>query len=148
MKHIFKLAIIGCLGFALVACKYDPNEGFDIHSPQAVITNDTIEASKGSTVSLKATLSDESGLLSCKLDYSEWNVLQEIKLDESGYPKTYEFTANIVIPDDAKESWLEDYQKNDGTVFNITQTYHKISLTFYDTVKNMNVVNFYIKVLP
>jgi len=148
MKHILKLAIIGCLQFVLVACNQDLNKGFDTHSPQTFISTDTIEVTKGSTVVLKATLSDESGLFSCKLEYSEWNVLQEIKLNESGFPKMYEFTANMVIPEDAKESWLEIYQKNDGTTFNITQTYHKISLIFYDIYKNSNVVYFYIKVMP
>jgi len=149
MKYISKLIVVVCVGLLAIACNYDRNEGFDTRSPQAVILTDTILVAKGSTVTLKATLSDESGLKSYRLQYSDWEVNEEkVRIDESGYPKTYEFSANVLVPDTAKLSWNESYQKNDGSTFNITQTYHKISLTFYDAVNNLNVVYFYIKILP
>jgi len=149
MKYISKLIVVVCVGLLALACNYDRNEGFDIRSPQAVILSDTILAAKGSTVTIKATLSDESGLKSYRLQYSDWDVNEEkVRINETSYPKTYEFSANVLIPDTAKVSWNENYQKNDGTTFNITQTYHKITLTFYDAVNNSNVVYFYVKILP
>ena len=149
MKYISKLIVVVCVGLLALACNYDRNEGFDIRSPQAVILSDTILAAKGSTVTIKATLSDESGLKSYRLQYSDWDVNEEkVRINETGYPKTYEFSANVLVPDTAKVSWSENYQKHDGTTFNITQTYHKITLTFYDAVNNSNVVYFYVKILP
>ena len=148
MKIIIKVILFGLTGIMMAACKYDPNEGFDMTSPQAKIAVDTFEVHRGATVELKATLTDASGLLSCTLSYSAWNVTNEVQLQNSGFPKKYEYSFVVTVPDDAEYSWIEDYQNNDGSIFKITQTYHKISLTFYDAVKNKNVVNFYIKVLP
>ena len=149
MKYISKLIVVICVGLSAIACDYDRNEGFDIRSPQGVIVADTILAAKGSVVTLKATLTDESGLKSYNLQYTDWDLKEEkVRINETEFPKTYEFRANVIIPDSAKQSWIESYQKNDGTTFNVTQTYHKISLTFFDAVNNSNVVYFYIKIQP
>jgi len=149
MKYISKLIVIISVGLFAIACDYDRNEGFDIRSPQAVINTDTILATRGSVVTLNATLTDDSGLKSYRLQYTDWDLKEEkVRINETAFPKTYEFSANVIIPDSAKLSWNESYQKNDGTTFNVTQTYHKISLTFFDAVNNSNVVYFYIKILP
>jgi hypothetical protein len=147
MNYIIKTTVIFCVSLFIIACEYDMNAGFDMSSPQAVIAVDTLEVAKGETVTLQATLSDKSGLLSCMLDYSKWEIASEIKLKDDGYPKTYNFVSEITVPEDAETSWQENYQKHDGSIFEITQTYHKLSLTFYDAVNNKNVVYFYIKVL-
>ncbi len=148
MKNIFSLLVVVCMAIFAISCDHDLNEGFDISSPQASIPVDTFEVNKGETVQLKAMLSDESGLESTLFSYPAWKVSEENKLRESGYPTSYEFTFDVLVPQDAAISWLEDYQKHDGATFKITQTYHKLSLTFYDRVKNKNVVYFYVKVRP
>jgi len=147
MNHIVKLIVIGCIGLLIAACEYDPNEGFDMYSPQAAMPVDTFEIARGGTAILQATLSDVSGINSCMLEYAKWDVSEEIRLKDQGYPVTYEFSAVVTVPADAETSWKEDYQKHDGSIFSITQTYHKLSLTFYDAMNNKNVVYFYIKVL-
>lgn len=149
MKKIVSIFSIVSLGIIMfMASCGDPNDDFDMRSPQATIPVDTFEVNRGATVNLEALLTDESGVESCILNYGNWKISQEIKLKEMGYPTSYNFSTSIVVPDDAEYSWLEDYQKHDGTIFKITQTYHKLSLTFYDVVKNKNVVYFYVKVNP
>ena len=146
MKKIFSIISLGMI-ILLTSCG-DPNDNFDMRSPQADIPVDTFEVNRGDVVRLEAVLTDDSGIESCNLNYSKWKVSQEFKLKELGNPVSYHFQAEITVPEDAEYSWLEDYQKHDGSIFKITQTYHKLSLTFYDTVKNKNVVYFYIKVKP
>ncbi|GHV09873.1 hypothetical protein FACS1894162_1550 [Bacteroidia bacterium] len=146
MKRLLNIFfLLGSLSL-LFACE-DPNNAFDMSSPLAVIARDTLEAHRGETVLLTARLSDESGLESCAVEYSAWKVSQETILREAGYPKSYDFSVEITIPADAATSWIEDYQKNDGSIFKITQTCHKLPLTFYDRFKNKNRVYFYIKIL-
>ncbi len=147
MKYLVKIMFAVCIASFVVACE-DPNDAFDMHSPQATIPVDTFEVHRGEAVTLNATLSDESGLWSYKLEYAKWKVVQEVLLHEEGSPATYQFTADIIVPDDALFEWEEDYQKHDGSTFKVKQTYHKLSLIFYDAVKNKNVKYFYIKVLP
>ena len=144
MKTIFSIISLGII--LLMASCGDPNDNFDMHSPQATIPVDTFEVNRGDIVNLTAILTDESGVESCILTYGKWKISEEIRLKDVGYPTSYQFTTDIVVPSDAEFSWLEDYQKHDGTIFKITHTYHKLSLTFYDAVKNKNIVYFYIKV--
>lgn len=147
INYLTRFTLIAGLLFAVIACNDDPNDAFDMRSPQAVIPIDTLEVNRGETVTLNAILSDESGILSYKLEYATWKITNEVSLRDAGMPKTYDFSADIVIPSDAATSWLENYQKHDGSIFNVTQTYHKISLTFYDAVNNKNVIYFYIKII-
>lgn len=147
MKTILKLFSALCIIVIMVSCG-DPNDKFDMRSPQASIPVDTFEVNRGAVVDLRAVLADESGLESCLLAYDKWKVSKEIMLKDLGYPASYDFSMAVAVPVDAEFSWKEDYQKHDGTIFKITQTYHKLSLTFYDAVKNKNTVYFYIKVNP
>lgn len=148
MKTIFKLfSALSIILLVLASCG-DPNDNFDIQSPRATTPLDTFQVSRGAVVNLKAVLSDESGLESCVLSYDKWKISKEIKLKDLGYPTTYDYSTEVAIPVDAEFSWKEDYQKHDGTIFKITQTYHKLSLTFYDAVRNKNIVYFYVKVNP
>ena len=146
MKNIKKGIIILIAVMAIAACKQDFNADFDMYSPQADIPVDTFAVASGGKVTLKATLTDMSGVASYRLEYDKWEISEEKKLDEVGNPKTYNFETEITVPVDAQLSWTEKYQKNDGSSFDITQTYHKISLTFYDTVRNKNIVYFYVKI--
>jgi len=127
------------------ACE-DPNSAFDITSPQAVISVDTLEAHREDIVTLNARLSDDSGIKSYTFEYGNWSIITDTIFQDC--PRQYDFLIKVAVPTDAQTDWTETYQKNDGSTFLITQTYHKLSLTFYDAVKNKNVVYFYIKVLP
>jgi len=137
-----------------VSCENDLLKGFDITSPQAVVPVDTFEVNRGTVVTLRATLTDESGIASYNLSYASfeatglqgWEIDASANLQDLGYPKSYEFSADVLVPELVMMSWEENYQKNDGTSFKIIQTYHKLALTFYDTHRNKNTVYFYIKV--
>ena len=144
MKPVFILGI----ALLISACQYDPNADFDMYSPQASIAVDTFTVAAGNKLTLKATLTDASGIESYLLEYANWEIAEVGNLKESGSPANYDFEAEITVPIDAELSWTEKYQKNDGTIFDITQTYHKLSLTFYDTVHNKNIVYFYIQINP
>lgn len=146
MKKIYPaIAMALTLSLAAVSCG-DPNDAFDMTSPQAQILNDTIEVNRGDVITLEAVLTDESGVASYSIAYDNWGVIGQASLAEIGNPTRYVFSHTITVPEDAALEWKENYQKHDGSIFNITQRYHKIALTFYDTVRNRNIVYFYIKV--
>ena len=154
MKYTVKFISFIFIAYMLVSCENDLLKGFDVTSPQAVVPVDTFEVDRATVITLRATLTDESGIGSYNLTYSTidikelqgWEIDVSADLKELNYPKRYEFSADILIPDVVATSWEENYQKNDGTIFRITQTYHKLALTFYDIHRNKNTEYFYIKV--
>ena len=100
----------------------------------------------GENVEIKAFIKDESGIAYLGLEYADWNLKDEISVDEVSRTTGYDYTYKITVPLNALYEWDEVYTKHDGTKFNIKQRYHKISLTCYDGVKNKNIFYFYIKV--
>lgn len=146
MKNRFiKITLALFTALAAVSCG-DPNDAFDMRSPQARIECDSLEVERGSVITLEAILTDESGVASYKVSYDAWEVNRVKSLADEAFPQTYHFSETITVPDDALLEWKENYQKHDGSIFNITQTYHKLALTFYDTERNSNTVYFYVKV--
>ena len=141
----------------ICSCDRDLNEGVDYYSPQADIARDTFEVARGENVEIKAFIKDESGIAYLGLEYADWNLKDEISVDEvsrtTGYDYTYkitegeayfEVTKNKIRPFTVHTSGVDIRVL--GTKFNIKQRYHKISLTCYDGVKNKNIFYFYIKV--
>ncbi len=128
-----------------VACSHDINDGIDFISPKAVIENDTLEVTRGDSVTIRALIKDESGISSVTFTYSAWNINDDVVIDAENMPTEYDYSCKIKVPTDAALEWQENYQKHDGTTFLITQHYHKLSLTCYDGVKNKNIFYFYIK---
>ena len=142
-KVIYSLILLSAIFF--IACNDDLNDGVDYISPKAVLDVDSLEVSRGETVTLKATVKDPSGISYVSLTYAGWNVSEEIKFEEDEYQKEYSFEYSLKVPENAELEWTEDYVKNDGTRFKIKQQYHKLSLTCYDGVNNKNIYYFYIK---
>ena len=130
----------------ICSCDRDLNEGVDYYSPQADIARDTFEVARGENVEIKAFIKEESGIAYLGLEYADWNLKDEISVDEVSRTTGYDYTYKITVPLNALYEWDEVYTKHDGTKFNIKQRYHKISLTCYDGVKNKNIFYFYIKV--
>ena len=118
-----------------------------------VISLPTITAAKGSTVDISVVLSDNEALKTAEISYSDWLFTKYVNFanpegDIPLTPKEYTFTAQIVIPNDAITSpWLEDYYFNDGSSMKITQSYHKITLTVYDTNMNKRIIPIFLIIL-
>lgn len=130
----------------MCSCNRDLNEGVDYHSPQADIAIDTFEVARGESVEIKALVKDESGITYLSLEYADWNLKDEVSVDEPSTTAVYDYSYTLTVPLNAMYEWDEVYTKHDGTKYDIRQRYHKIALTCYDGVKNKNVFYFYIKV--
>lgn len=130
----------------MCSCNRDLNEGVDYYSPQADIAIDTFEVARGESVEIKALVKDESGITYLSLEYADWNLKDEVSVDEPSTTAVYDYSYTLTVPLNVMYEWDEVYTKHDGTKYDIRQRYHKIALTCYDGVKNKNVFYFYIKV--
>ena len=116
------------------------------------ITLPTVTASKGSTLGISVVISDNIALKTAEISYPNWlfskyinfaNPIGDIPLK----PKSYTFTAQVVVPANAVSSpWLESYYFNDGSSMKITQSYHKIVLTVVDINMNTRIMPIFVKV--
>ena len=103
----------------ICSCDRDLNEGVDYYSPQADIARDTFEVARGENVEIKAFIKDESGIAYLGLEYADWNLKDEISVDEVSRTTGYDYTYKITVPLNALYEWDEVYTKHDGTKFNI-----------------------------
>jgi len=143
MKHIeFKILVFVLAGF-LYACDsaYDISMKFDHEVPSYKLFTDSLTVSPGQTVAIKVEVSDNIGLAELVFSYSEWSIMESLSdaLRELNYPKSFTFETSIIIPEDAREEWIEDLERNDGSIVKITQNYHKLNLEVTDV--NLNVRN-------
>lgn len=112
----------------------------------------TLTVGKGSIVNLSVVLSDNVGVKTAELAYSNWLFAKYINFanpegDIPLTPKSYTFTAQIEVPQNAVVTpWLEDYYFNDGSSMKVTQSYHKLTLTIVDVNMNERIVPIFIKV--
>jgi hypothetical protein len=112
----------------------------------------TITASKGSTIDLSVVISDDVALKTAELGYSAWLVSKYINFanpegDIPLTPKSYTFTAQVVVPANAVTApWIESYYFNDGSSMKITQPYHKMELTVIDINMNERTIPIFVKV--
>ena len=116
------------------------------------ITLPTLTVSKGDTLIISIVISDNIGIASTELTYSNW--VYDIKtnfLNPLGNlpikPLKYIFIANVPVPITAvTKPWLEDYYFNDGSSMKITQLYHKLTLTVIDVNMNKRIIPIFVKV--
>lgn len=112
----------------------------------------TLTASKGSTVKLNVTISDNVALKTLEFAYSSWLVSKYINFSnpEGDIPKnptSYAYTTEFVVPADAVSTpWIETFNYNDGSAIKITQPYHKMTLTIVDINMNKKIIPVYIKI--
>lgn len=116
-----------------------------------VITLPTITATKGSTIDISVDISDNVALKTAEISYGNWLFSKYINFtnpegDIPLKPKSYNFTAQVVVPENAVTSpWLENYYFNDGSSMKITQSYHKITLTITDVNMNVRIIPIFVK---
>ena len=116
------------------------------------ITLPTVTATKGSTIDISVVITDNVGLKTAELSYSNWLFSKYINFanpegDIPLKPKSYTFTAKVVVPADAVTTpWLESYYFNDGSSMKITQSYHKMILTVSDVNMNVRIIPIFVKV--
>lgn len=112
----------------------------------------TVTASPGSTIDVSVILSDNEAIKTAELSYSAWLFSKYINFanpegDIPLTPKSYTFTAQVAVPDDAVTGqWIESFYFNDGSSMKITQSYHKMVLTVVDVNMNFRVIPIYIKI--
>lgn len=117
-----------------------------------VITLPTVTASKGSAIDISVVISDNDALKTVEISYPNWLFAKYINFtnpegDIPLKPKSYTFTAKVVVPDNAVTSpWLENYFFNDGQSMKITQSYHRIVLTVVDVNMNTRIIPVFVKV--
>jgi hypothetical protein len=117
-----------------------------------VISLPTVAASKGSTIDVSIIISDNVAIKTAELSYPNWLFSKYINFtnpegDIPLKPKSYTFTAKVVVPDNAVTiPWLESYYFNDGSSMKITQSYHKIVLTVVDVNMNTRIIPIFVKV--
>jgi len=117
-----------------------------------VIALPTVTASKGSTIDISVVISDNVALKTAEISYPNWLFAKYINFtnpegDIPLKPKSYTFTAQAVVPDNAVTTpWLESYYFNDGSSMKITQSYHKIVLTVVDVNMNVRIIPIFVKV--
>lgn len=112
----------------------------------------TLSVAKGSTLDISVEISDNIAIKTAEIAYSPWLFSKYINFanpegDIPLTPKSYTFTAQVVIPDNAVVTpWLEDYYFSDGSSMKITQSYHKITLTVIDINMNKRIIPIFVKV--
>lgn len=117
-----------------------------------VITLPTVTASKGSAIDISVVISDNVALKTAEISYPNWLFSKYINFtnpegDIPLKPKSYTFTAQVVVPLNAVTApWLENYYFNDGSSMKITQSYHKIVLTVTDVNMNVRIIPIFVKV--
>lgn len=123
----------------------DISYGMDHETPSYKVLNDSAVVSPLQEVQLEIEVSDNAGLKKVIFAYGDWNLNEVIELD--GSPATYVYKKTITIPADAAKEWVESVKENDGTIVEIDQTYHKLTLTATDINMNVKIIPIYIKVI-
>ena len=143
-----RLVFIIFLGVFFYACEsaYDISMKSDHEVPSYKVLTDSLLVQPGQNIEIKVEVSDNKGLSTLVFAYDNWNIQESISLIDFGYPKTYLFTSTITIPVDAAKEWVEDLERNDGSVIKITQRYHKLSLEATDINLNVRNIPIYVKV--
>lgn len=112
----------------------------------------TVTASKGSTIDISVEIIDNEALKTAELSYSDWLFTKYINFsnpegDVPLEPKSYTFTAQVTVPDDAvSDPWIETFYFNDGSTMNYLQKYHKLELTLVDVNMNSRTVPIFLEV--
>lgn len=147
ISKLFPIAAILCLSvFTACETSEDISNGFDHEVPVCTVLTDSMEVERGATINIKVNASDNVGLSSVLLE-GLWQIREYVLLDDAGNPKTYSFSADIVVGKDAAyEPWDENVYLNDGSSYKIKQYYHKLEFTAVDVNMNKRKAIVYIKI--
>lgn len=146
-KRIIYTLVVSMVVF-LAACGETAEEisnGMDHQVPGYTVLTDSLVVSPLQEVQLEVEVTDNAGLKRLVFSYGNWAISEAINID--GSPKKHVFNATITIPQDAAKEWVESVTQNDGTVVEVDQTYHKLTLTATDVNQNVKVIPIYIKVI-
>jgi hypothetical protein len=146
MKTIFKLIMISTFPIiGLVSCETndDYNSTLDMSSPKVLVKNDSSSVKRGNKIHLTAVLTDDAGVKSYSLEYTDWG-MPAVVVTLPSPVKSYTLDTIITVPDDALYAWEGSIRMNYGTYYNNIELYHAVKLEVKDI--NLNVKDSYIYV--
>lgn len=118
----------------------------DHEVPTIEFAQDSLVVNAGASVSISATVEDESGIERVEFSYGNWRINEIQDLSDQASSETYEFTTEIIVPVDAEKEWEEDKYFNDASSIKIIQQYHRLELKAWDKNRNERKSIIYIKV--
>lgn len=118
----------------------------DHEVPNIEFVQDSLVVNAGASVSISATVEDESGIERVEFSYGNWRINEIQDLSDQASSETYEFTTEIIVPVDAEKEWEEDKYFNDASSIKIIQQYHRLELKAWDKNRNERKSIIYIKV--
>ncbi len=145
MRGIYKF-LMGVMALFLWSCESAEEISFGLDHTVPVITfsQDRGEAARNQTYEIEIFVSDESGLASVDVSYTEWSFQFSKKLSGE---KAYSEKLQIEVPSDALLQWEEVKYRNDGSSYTETEMYHKFTVVAYDVNQNKRTSYFYLKAL-
>ena len=118
----------------------------DHEVPSIILDQDSLVVNAGESVSISATIEDESGIERVEFSYGDW-MINEIKdLSDQTSTEIYEFSTEIMVPADAVKEWEEDKYFNDASSIKVIQQFHRLELKAWDKNRNERKGILYIKV--
>lgn len=148
MKKKIIYALVVSIVALVSACGETAEEisyGMDHELPSYKVLNDSSVVSPLQEVQLEIEVSDKAGLKKVVFAYGDWNLNEVVELE--GSPVTYVYKKTITVPQNAVKEWTESVKENDGTIIEVGQTYHKLTLTATDMNMNVKLIPIYIKVI-
>ncbi len=144
-KLVIPFAITLLLTFSCESTE-DILNSIDHEVPSIEFDNDSIVVNAGESISISATIGDESGIERLEFSYGDWRINEITDLNEVETGELYEFTTEVLVPVDAVKEWEEDKYFNDATSIKIIQQYHPLELKAWDKNRNVKKACVYIKV--
>lgn len=143
MKGIYRFLMVMSL-VALWSCESaeDISFGLDHTVPTITFSQEKGEAARNQTYEIEIFVSDEAGLASVDVSYTEWSFQFSKKLAGE---KTFTEKLQIEVPADALLEWEEVKYRNDGSTYTEMETYHKFTVVAYDVNQNKRTSYFYLK---
>ena len=118
----------------------------DHEVPTIDFGQDSLTVDAGASVSISATIEDESGIERIEFSYGNWRINEILDLSDQTSTEIYEFTTEVTVPVDAVKEWEEDKYFNDASSIKIIQEYHRLELKAWDKNRNEKKGIVYIKV--
>ena len=118
----------------------------DHEVPSINFDQDSLVVNAGESVSISATIEDESGIERLEFSYGDWRINEITDLSDQTSTEIYEFTTEVMVPDDAVKEWEEDKYFNDASSIKVIQQYHRLELKAWDKNRNERKGIVYIKV--
>ena len=144
-KLIIPFAITLLLTYSCESTE-DILNSIDHEVPSVEFGEDSIVVNAGGSISISATIGDESGIERLEFSYGDWRINEITDLNDIETGELYEFTTEVFVPVDAVKEWEEDKYFNDATSIKIIQQYHPLELKAWDKNRNEKKAYVYIKV--